>query len=138
MKKSRYNLIYAFIGVLLISAVIIAILFFSSPSERSSPNKFFESFTNNGYSVEYYMMETCQHCKNFEKTWIEFERAIKEENINVQLEKFDIADAGEARATKFNVRSAPTVLLIKDDAIVKEYDGPREVSAMLSFIKSII
>jgi thiol-disulfide isomerase/thioredoxin len=132
MKKSRYSLIYAFVGTLLIAAVIIAILLFSSPSKP------FEGFTNNSYSVEYFMMQSCPHCKSFESTWEGFQQAIQKEGIPVQLQKNDITASGEARANKFNVRSAPTILITKDDKIVKEYDGPREISAMLSFIKSLL
>jgi len=131
MKKSRYNLIYAFVGILLIAAVIIAVLLFSGP------RKPFEGFTNNGYSVEYFMMKSCPHCKSFESTWEAFQQAVTKDSVPVKLEKFDITGDGEARANKFNVRSAPTVLITKDDKIVKEYDGPREVSAMLSFVRSL-
>ena len=132
MKKSRYNLIYAFVGILLMAAVIIAILLFSGPSKP------FEGFTNKGYSVEYFMMQSCPHCKSFESTWEGFQQAVQKDGVPVQLEKFDITGSGEARANQFNVRSAPTILVTKDDKLVKEYDGPREVSAMLSFVRSLL
>jgi thiol-disulfide isomerase/thioredoxin len=131
MKKSSINLLYAFIGILTIAAIVIAILVFSSP------NKALEGFSN-GYSVEYFMMQSCPHCTRFNSTWENFEQAVQKNAVPVKLEKFDITGDGEKRAQKFKVNSAPTVIVTKNNEIVKEYDGPREVSAMLSFIKSLL
>jgi thiol-disulfide isomerase/thioredoxin len=131
MKKSSINLLYAFIGILAIAAIVIVILLFSSPT------KAFEGFSN-GYSMEYFMMESCPHCKTFNKTWEAFRQAVQSSSLPVKLEKFDITGDGETRAQKFKVNSAPTLIVTKNNEMVKEYDGPREVSAMLSFIKSLL
>lgn len=132
-KKSHTYLFYAFIGILILATIIIAILLFSGP------NKSLERFTN-AYTFDYFMMESCGHCQDFEEagTWSKLQTAVANNNIPVNLNKYNYSKDGESRAAQFGVNSFPTFILIKDNVKVAEYNGPREVDPMLSFIQSHI
>ena len=128
MKANKNNMIiFTFVGLLVIAAIIIAILVFSRPREG------FEN--NNNYKLEYFMMASCPHCVQFMSIWKSLVDEIQRNSLPVITIEHDIRNEGESRGRKFNINSAPTILLTKDDKIVKEYNGPREVKAMIEFVK---
>ena len=133
MKKSHTNLFYAFVGVLVVGAIVITILLFSGP------NKSFEKFTNPKYTFDYYMMKGCGHCEAFEDagTWDKLTSAVESSKLNVVLNKYDYKTPnGEAHSIKYGVDSFPSFILTKDGSKLKAYEGAREVSSMLSFLQS--
>jgi thiol-disulfide isomerase/thioredoxin len=127
--KSKNMFVYAFVGLLVIAAIIIAFMLFSKPRE---------GFQNNNYKLEYFMMESCPHCENFTSTWLSLEEEIQKNSLPITTVKHDIRNQGETRGRKFNINSAPTILLTKDDELVKEYNGPREIKPMMDFVKEEI
>lgn len=128
MKANKNNMIIStFVGLLVIAAIIIAILVFSRPREGFQNNK--------KYKLEYFMMASCPHCDRFMPTWKSLVEEIDRNSLPVITIKHDIRNEGEARGRKFNINSAPTILLTKDNKIVKEYNGPCEVKAIIEFVK---
>ena len=127
MKTNKKNMLYVFVGLLVVTAIIIAILLFSRPREGFENNK--------NYKLEYFMMESCPHCDRFMPTWHLLVQEIQKDSLPVITVKHDIRNEGEARGRKFDINSAPTILLTKDDKIVKEYNGPREVKPIIEFIR---
>jgi len=128
---------YTFYAVLALAVILLTVMLFGKPIER---------FTNGGSSkskgskgstktLEYFYMPSCPHCKDFNPVWDEVTSKISEEDVAVRTQKLNLLEDGEEHGKKYNVNAAPTILLITDDGDVKEYKGPREADAIMSFIK---
>lgn len=137
-KKSIWNStwMYVLVGSLLI---VSAILFFSVA-------KPIEYFTGPKPSLEYFYLENCPHCKDFSPIWDEAINKVKADASvadKIDMKKHNINDekgGGAARAKKYNIQSAPTVLYIYGPGPneYSDYDGPRTADAILAYVKSKI
>lgn len=94
-----------------------------------------EGFSNSVKTLEYYYMKSCPHCKDFNPVWDKLDAEFKKNNINVKTVKYDMMGDGEERSRRFEVSGAPTLLLTKDDKLVKEYVGARTVESIIAFVK---
>lgn len=121
----NYAIIIAFV---LIFAIII--------SNRQRIQEQF--FNNNNYSVEYYYMENCGHCIEFNKSGI-WER-LKNKNWNkVSLTKYNREDNIE-RVRSMDITSFPTIVIVNNSTnpptIIASYEGERTYEQLVSFISS--
>jgi thioredoxin-related protein len=123
-KENIWN--YIIIGLLVAAGIVLLSLIFTK--------KKCEGFSNNSKTLEYFYMPSCPHCKDFNPVWDDLEQQLTKENIAVGTQKHDLMQAGEL-GQKYGVNAAPTLLLVKEDGNWKEYKGPREVAAIMSFIK---
>lgn len=127
MKGKKTNFwLYVFFAVLAIAAIFLSVLVFSKPLER---------FTNaSAKSLEYFYMPSCPHCQDFNPVWDELETEVSSKNVGVQCKKHNLLDDDEL-GKKYSINAAPTIIFIHENGDVKEYKGPREVKAIMSFIK---
>jgi len=128
---SSYNYMYwGSILLLMIPFVAIAIYILSG-------NKI-EKFENASFALEYFYMEKCPHCVNFNPIWKALEKEVTAKKYNITLKKYDLsADENAEKVAEYNINSAPTIILsgaTKGDHT--EYSGERSVPALIAFIES--
>ena len=119
---------YFYIAIIFLVLLIIGLVYLFKKKEH-----FGNEETGNSKTLEYYYMESCPHCKDFNPVWDKLSTEFQKQNIKIKLEKYDIMGAGQDRAQKFNVSGAPTILLTKNDKLVKEYTGPRTFEGLKTF-----
>jgi|LakMenEpi03Aug12_release.lakeMendotaPanAssembly.Ray.scaffolds.fasta_scaffold198924_5 hypothetical protein len=71
------------------------------------------------YTLQYYCMPNCGYCNDFDPVWQQLvtEVSANPTQFNFTTIKYMITDNGEgkASATKYNINSTPSVLLVKKD-----------------------
>ena len=126
--------------IVLIILIIIAIM-------SGTYYKNYEKFTNSDvklYTLQYYCMERCGHCKDFEeKVWTAFSKKINDNPGYYYFDtvKYDITDnsKGSELGEKYNITSTPTILLYnKDTDKIYNFLGDRTENALTSFSNNII
>jgi hypothetical protein len=125
-KSLNYIIIIAFV---LVFAVIIS-------NRQRIQEQFFNN--NNNYSVEYYYMENCGHCIEFNKSGI-WER-LKNKNWNkVSLNKYSREDNIE-RVRSMDITSFPTIVIVDNSTntptIVASFEDERTYEKLVSFIST--
>jgi len=107
----------------IISILVVAILLMIFMSNY----KFFEKFTNPTAKLQYFYMQECGYCKDFNSTWedIVTEVAANPTKYNFTTEKYDIKDngAGSALADELKIKGAPTISLVTADGKNRYYFG---------------
>lgn len=102
----KFNTTHALIllGILFVSSIIYMFV--------SSTNKaIFEFFTNKTVNIEYYYINGCPHCVNFDPVW----KTVSQNpalNNAVDFKKIEIS-SNTARASKFGISSAPTIIAVR-------------------------
>lgn len=129
------NGVWLVIGLLivLILVVIIVSVFY----------KKYEKFTNKPtYRLEYYYMTNCPHCVDFNPTWEKL-TSTEKENLKsmgvVEFGKYELngtKNVDNEKVNKYNVRGAPTILLVDTSNADKyyNYEGNRKVEDIKTFI----
>lgn len=92
--------------------------------------------TKKPYTIMFFSMETCPHCKDFEPTWNKFDAYVQ--SNSVLSRKLCLSRVGsDDRETcgQFNVRGFPTVCLV-DNATKKvtEFNQARTLEALKAFV----
>jgi len=115
-----------FIGIIVLLTVIILMFI--------NYNDVYETFySNNVYTLEYYYMDGCGHCTEFNESKV-WESLKSKKWDNITLEKYNRKDKMD-RVEKFNITGYPSFILVKDDEIVKSYNGDRTYDSISSFIE---
>jgi thiol-disulfide isomerase/thioredoxin len=91
----------------------------------------FEFFSGNSKLLFFYA-DWCGHCKNFKPKWEELEA--NHTDLGIGFEKINCSDDMPELGKKYGVEGFPTLILVKGDQHF-EYQGQREPSAIVSFIK---
>ena len=94
-------------------------------------------FNNKRYSVEYYYMDTCGHCIEFNDSGI-WERLNNTTWVNVSLNKYNRSENLE-RVKLLNISSFPTIIVIdrsiNNDTIIDSFEEERTYDKLFNFIK---
>jgi thioredoxin-related protein len=126
------NGIWLVLGLLVILIIIVIIIggFYKRNEKFTNPKEF---------TLQYFYMETCGYCKEFNDTWKELEDILKL-NPKVNTIKYDIRDegVGTSAAELYNVRGAPTIILVDNKKKYYEYNGNRTVENITKFVESKI
>lgn len=124
VKKSNNQYVIITIALLVFCSMLFVLL-----NRRS-----IEGFSSNDVKVriEYFYMDGCPYCKEFDSTWNEL---VKSNPENVQLVSYNINKNSE-RASKFNINSAPTVVAvdIKSDTVVNLFNEARTIANLKKFV----
>ena len=119
------NGIWLVLGLLVILIIIVIIIggFYKRNEKFTNPKEF---------TLQYFYMETCGYCKEFNDTWKELEDILKL-NPKVNTIKYDIRDegVGTSAAELYNVRGAPTIILVDHNTIKLQNN-------MLKFAESFV
>jgi hypothetical protein len=126
--KSKGILTYIIIiSIIFIFAVLIA-------NKQTMKENF---FNNKRYSVEYYYMDTCGHCIEFNDSGI-WERLNNITWVNVSLNKYNRSENLE-RVKLLNISSFPTIIVIdrsiNNDTIIDSFEEERTYDKLFNFIK---
>ena len=98
-------------------------------------NKIAEKFSSHKkYTLEYYYMDGCGHCTDFNKSKV-WEKLEAENWENLTLKKYNRLEKMD-RIEKFNITGFPSIILVKNDELVENYNGHRTFNAISAFIKS--
>lgn len=148
--KSRYNsrsssssessagfwLLVIFLIVLIIGSIFAGTYY-----------KQYEKFSNSdfkSYTLQYYCMERCGHCKEFEDTvWNDFAYKVNSNPgfYNFDVAKYDITKDGIGKdlGEKYYITSTPAFLLYNKDTMkVYQYSNDRTEKALVEFANKII
>jgi len=124
--------LYVALGIVAF-AIIIGTIFGSS---------YREYFTNPSKELVYLYMESCGYCEKFTPIWDQMADNNKD---TFTFNKYDLnTDArGKELADKYNVRSAPTIIMLPIPADLKEddklkyfYDGDRTEKKIIAWANS--
>lgn len=131
--KKNLNIILILIALIVIACSFITIHegFESSPS----------SFNNDialGKKVVWFYAPWCGHCKTMHKDW---DDAASTVNIGENhMVKINIGNKDDTEhsiiASKYNVQSFPTILLLNNGHKEEEYNGERSKAAFISYCKN--
>lgn len=100
-----------------------------------------ESFSSEKkkYSLEYYYMDGCGHCEDFNKSGV-WDQLMSKTWDNVSIIKYNMKDKID-RVKKFNITGFPSIILVDvsdgKDKIVSEFKEERTRSKIESFINNI-
>lgn len=100
-----------------------------------------ESFSSEKkkYSLEYYYMDGCGHCEDFNKSGV-WDQLMSKTWDNVSIIKYNMKDKMD-RVKKFNITGFPSIILVDvsdgKDKIVSEFKEERTRSKIESFINNI-
>jgi len=130
----------SYLPIILITVFILAIIIGSIVYGSTYYKRRREHFTDGikNYTLQYYCMKNCGHCKNFEDTWKSIEEATRtnQASVNYTTVKYDITDGGQGAAagTRYNVSSTPTILIVNNSTgVSKMYEGARNKEAIIAF-----
>jgi thioredoxin-like negative regulator of GroEL len=125
MAKNNYmfNLILPSLLVLLIAAIIVMI---HSGYLR-------EGFQQEKYTLEYFYMDGCGHCVDFNKSGV-WDKVENTKWTNVKVEKFNMKDARQ-RVEKFNIKGFPSIVMVEgDEKVVESFNDERTFPKIAEFI----
>jgi thiol-disulfide isomerase/thioredoxin len=94
-----------------------------------------EKFTGKrDYCLEYYYMDGCGHCDRFNESGV-WDQLKTQYGDQVTFNKYNNREEKD-RIDKYNISGFPTIVLTKDDKIIKEYNGDRSKEDFEKFIVS--
>lgn len=129
--KSKSN--WILIAVVLISTVLIFGLLIAN---KEIIQEGFFGGGNKKYSVEYYYMDGCGHCEDFNKLGV-WEKINKMEWNNVSLQKYN-CDEHMERVKMFNIRGFPSIIIVdnssKNPTVVASFEEERTYDKLFKFI----
>lgn len=122
--------------------IILAILAFAIIVGTIAGSSYKELFTNPSKEIVYLYMDICSHCKDFTPVW---DKMVANNKGRFTFNKYDLnkEDKGKELADKYNVTSAPTVMMLPIPADVTEqqkkkyfYNGDRTEKDIMAWAES--
>jgi len=131
-KRKTYGMFNMSLNYVIVIAFVLVFAIIISNKQRIQE----QFFNNNNYSVEYYYMENCGHCIEFNKSGI-WER-LKNKNWNkVSLNKYNREDNID-RVRSMDITSFPTIVIVDNSTnpptIVASFEDERTYEKLVSFI----
>jgi thioredoxin-like negative regulator of GroEL len=127
MAKNNYifNLILPSSLLLLIAAIIVMI-----------HSGYLREGFQQKYSLEYFYMDGCGHCVDFNKSGV-WDKVENTKWNNVKVEKFNMKDARQ-RVEKFNIKGFPSIVMVDsssgDEKVVESFNDERTFPKIAEFI----
>lgn len=96
-------------------------------------------FSEKKYSLEYYYMDGCGHCDQFNESRV-WEKLEKTHSDKCEFKKYNMKDKMD-RVKKFDIQGFPTILLVdksdNNDKMVKAFEDARTYTNLERFINNI-
>jgi hypothetical protein len=119
-----------------ILATFVLIVFVLLLNSKNICEGFYE---NKKYSLEYYYMDGCGHCDQFNESGI-WEKLEKNHYDKCDFKKYNMKDNMD-RIKKFDIQGFPTILLVdksdNKDKMVKAFEDARTYTNLERFINNI-
>lgn len=92
--------------------------------------------TKSPYTIMFFYMETCPHCKDFEPVWSQFESyAQSNDMLSRSLCVSRVSAEDRETCRKFKIQGFPTVYLVDNKSHEKtEFKGARTLDALKNFV----
>jgi thiol-disulfide isomerase/thioredoxin len=137
-KKSFFRSdIFMMITIIMFLLLAIVILF------AYNKDKIMETFTgstsSNKYVLEYYYMDGCGHCDNFNNSGV-WERLNNSYGNNIEFKKYNMRDSKD-RIEKYSISGFPTIIIIdksNSEKKLEEYNDDRTYDKFKIFIEKYI
>lgn len=129
-KKNTNN--WSVVIILLIIVIFAGILI-----TYYNKSNFMENFNSSKTTIEYYAMEGCHFCEDFNPIWKEFANKY---GSDYTLMKYFVSKDGDKKALdrskKFNINGFPTVIAVSNENIIDTLpDNNRTIDGLLKFAK---
>jgi len=122
-----------------ILATFILIIFVIIINGRNICEAFTSGAGNKKYSLEYYYMDGCGHCEDFNKSGV-WEQLSSNNRDNLTLVKYNMKEKMD-RVKKFNINGFPSIILVDvsdgKDKLISQFEGPRTYAKIESFVNNI-
>ena len=106
-------------------------------------DKIMEAFTgstsSNKYVLEYYYMDGCGHCDNFNNSGV-WEKLNSNYGNNIEFKKYNMRDCKD-RIEKYNISGFPTIIIIdksNSEKKLEEYNDDRTYDKFKIFIEKYV
>lgn len=125
--------VFILLGVLFLGSILFTLVYKQEGFENSSSEKSSTSSTGSKVSIEYFYMESCPYCVEFNDVWDKVTQDPK--YAGMSFAKRNIKEDMEL-ANKHNINSAPTVVAVdkKSGAIVSQFTDARDVAHFSNFV----
>tara|TARA_B100000795_G_scaffold219317_1_gene173600 strand:- start:16576 stop:16965 length:390 start_codon:yes stop_codon:yes gene_type:complete len=129
MAKKNLSIEYAIFATFVLVLVVLLL------NSSNICEKFFTG--DKKYSLEYYRMNGCGHCKSFDESGV-WEKLKSNYSDKCSFKKYNLEDAKD-RINKFEISGFPTILLIDQntDNKVSEFSNQRTYANLEKFISKI-
>lgn len=125
----------SFINIFMV--IIIILLFIGILIAYNKYKYKFETFTDNKkITIQYYYMDGCCHCDDFMDTWNEFVEIVKKDEYRdkYNTEKIKLTMDMD---NKFEITGTPTIIAVRDDKKISEFNLTRTVENLVNYINSL-
>ena len=135
--KSIFGSVASSSYIIILSVVFIAAVILIANKQQIQEG----FFNNNNYRAEYYYMEGCGHCRDFNKEGI-WERLINEGKFTkITLKKFDSdEDDAAERVQIMKITSFPKIIIVDNSgnkpSIIATFNEERTFEKLYDFIKN--
>jgi thiol-disulfide isomerase/thioredoxin len=106
-------------------------------------NKIMEAFagntSSNKYVLEYYYMDGCGHCDNFNNSGV-WDKLNNSYGNNIEFKKYNMRDCKD-RIEKYNISGFPTIIIIdksNSEKKLEEYNDDRTYDKFKIFIEKYV
>lgn len=99
---------------------------------ESSKDDFMAAVQDNKPTLFLCYANWCGHCIRFKPTWDKIKRTLSS-NKDVHVVEVEYDFIGLLPRTLQNIRGFPTIQIVKNGRVAKEYQGDREHDAIVSF-----
>jgi len=117
--------------------VILASTAYSSDVLDLSDSDFQASVDGKDIMLVEFFAPWCGHCKRLAPEYEIAATALKKEDPPIPLAKVDCTEAGKSTCSQQGVSGYPTLKIFRNGKVNKDYDGPRDSSGIISYMKRI-
>jgi thioredoxin-like negative regulator of GroEL len=90
--------------------------------------------TDKPYTLIFFYMDGCGHCRDFRPTWQDFTDHASDEKKKVCFA--EMSSENDAVMNAYNITGFPTVLLVNNAKnTTKTFNGPRTVDGLRAFVR---
>jgi thiol-disulfide isomerase/thioredoxin len=127
-KNNNWNIVIMLVVIVIFSGILITYY---------NKTNFMENFNSNKISIEYYAMDGCHFCEDFNPIWKEF---INKYGSEYTLKKYFVSKDGDEKALErskqFSINGFPTIIAVSNEKIVDTLpDNNRTIDGLLKFAK---
>jgi thiol-disulfide isomerase/thioredoxin len=125
--------------ITIIMFLLFAIVILFAYNKNKIMEAFAGSTSSNKYVLEYYYMDGCGHCDNFNNSGV-WEKLNNSYGNNIEFKKYNMRDCKD-RIEKYNISGFPTIIIIdksNSEKKLEEYNDDRTYDRFKIFIEKYV